>query len=99
MPHSRLFYSGASSGEKREIERLTTMKAVPGLNAFEDDPEKAVDTLAPLFVHAATVVPPEYHSETLVYVQATAGMRLVPDVSIAGNHNRHDSYSNGAFRL
>lgn len=68
-------------GEKREIECIANKKATPGLSSFEKTPELVGSYLQPLFDHATTVIPQEFHSETLIYLQATAGMRLVPEVS------------------
>lgn len=50
---------------------------LPGLSSLADNPRGAGEYMRPLFAHAAEVVPREYHGETLVFVQATAGMRLL----------------------
>jgi golgi apyrase len=69
---------------RREIEGVTSKKVTPGLSAFENDPEAAGRYLRPLFDHAGTVVPPKDQAETVVFIQATAGMRLLPEVRRGG---------------
>jgi Golgi nucleoside diphosphatase len=44
-----------------------------------DNGTAVAEHLFPLFVYAATVVPPHYHATTRVLLQATAGMRLLPE--------------------
>ncbi|KAH3707971.1 hypothetical protein DPMN_067409, partial [Dreissena polymorpha] len=56
-------------------------KVTPGLDTFADRPENASDYLEPLLQFAASHIPKEQHKETLLYILATAGMRLLPEVS------------------
>ena len=75
----RFFYPGR--GAKREIECIASKKVTPGLSAFDGRPEEASEYMRPLFEHAAGVIPGVYQSETLVFLQATAGMRLLSEAS------------------
>ena len=52
---------------------------VKGLDTFADHPENASDYLEPLLQFAASHIPKEQHKETLLYILATAGMRLLPE--------------------
>ena len=81
----RFFYR--ENGNQREIECIGSKKATPGLSTFDKEPEKIRSYLQPLFTHAADNIPSEFQSETLIYLQATAGMRLIPEVC----HNIHDN--------
>lgn len=49
----------------------------PGLSSFKDDPAKAAESLEPLLQRARTLVPKTQHSQTPVFLRATAGLRLV----------------------
>ncbi len=75
----RFFYPG--HGAKREIECISNKKVLPGLSALDGHPEQAGDYMRPLFEHALTIVPTAYQAETLVFIQATAGMRLLSEES------------------
>jgi len=50
-----------------------------GLDTFEDHPEDASDYLYPLLKYAAQNIPQKLHKETLLYILATAGMRLLSE--------------------
>jgi len=50
-----------------------------GLDTFADHPEDASDYLFPLLKFAASHIPPQQHKETLLYILATAGMRLLSE--------------------
>jgi len=75
----RFFYPG--HGAKREIDCLSSKKVTPGLSSLDGHPEQAAEYMRPLFEHAATVIPESYQRETLVFIQATAGMRLLSEES------------------
>ncbi|KAJ8316922.1 hypothetical protein KUTeg_004826, partial [Tegillarca granosa] len=53
-------------------------KVTPGLDTFENNPGAASDYLKPLLKYAASHIPKQYHKETLLFILATAGMRLIP---------------------
>ncbi|XP_046851292.1 ectonucleoside triphosphate diphosphohydrolase 4-like [Xenia sp. Carnegie-2017] len=53
------------------------MKVRPGLSTYEDKPENSSSYIAPLLRHAANHIPKSKHSETPLYILATAGMRLL----------------------
>ncbi|CCC71744.1 hypothetical protein NCAS_0I00760 [Naumovozyma castellii] len=56
-----------------------TFKTSPGLSSFEDKPEKAFKKhIKPLLNEALNVIPPKKLSSTPIFIQATAGMRLLP---------------------
>lgn len=78
-PTNRFIYPG--EGEKREIECITSKKVTPGLSSLDGKANGAAEYLRPLLHHASMVVPLEYQSETLVFIQATAGMRLLSEES------------------
>lgn len=69
---------------QRTIDSVTSKKISPGLSTFAQNPELAAEYMKPLFKHAAEYIAPELQSETLAYIQATAGMRLVPEVRRGG---------------
>lgn len=50
-----------------------------GISSFGGHPEDVASYLAPLLEHARTHIPPSLHSETPIFLYATAGMRLLPD--------------------
>ena len=50
-----------------------------GLNTFADNPDEASNYLKPLLQYAASYIPKEHHKETLLYILATAGMRMLPE--------------------
>ncbi|WAR21171.1 ENTP7-like protein [Mya arenaria] len=51
------------------------------LDTFEDNPEEASEYLEPLLNYAGSFIPRDQHKETLLYILATAGMRLLPEES------------------
>ncbi|SCW03475.1 LAFE_0G11276g1_1 [Lachancea fermentati] len=56
-----------------------TTKTSPGLSSFEKQPEKAFKKhVKPLLEYAEKLIPKEKVRETPVFIQATAGMRLLP---------------------
>ncbi|XP_060581905.1 ectonucleoside triphosphate diphosphohydrolase 7-like isoform X2 [Ruditapes philippinarum] len=56
-------------------------KISPGLDTFENHPEDASEYLQPLLEFASSHIPKKQHKETLLYILATAGMRLLPEDS------------------
>ncbi|KAJ8088207.1 Golgi apyrase [Marasmius tenuissimus] len=52
-------------------------KVEPGISTFADHPEDLPNYLRPLLAHALDYVPPSLHSQTPIYLLATAGMRLL----------------------
>lgn len=65
---------------------MSNMKASPGLSAFDGRPNEAAAYLKPLIEHAVATVPKEMQASTPFFVKATAGMRLLTEVSQC----RHD---------
>eukprot|EP00981_Chlorochromonas_danica_P014747 scaffold8739_cov173-Ochromonas_danica.AAC.6 len=63
-------------------------KVVPGLSSFSSHPSDVVEYIAPLLQIAASRIPADHHSRTTVFIKATAGMRLLPEVrqSIIWHH-------------
>ena len=49
-----------------------------GISSFGEDPNGVAGHLSPLLTHARDVIPPSLHSETQIFLLATAGMRLLP---------------------
>jgi Golgi nucleoside diphosphatase len=56
-------------------------KITPGLSSCAANPSSASDYLDPLIAFAAKSIPEHKHSETKLYILATAGMRLLDPVS------------------
>ncbi|KAG8907983.1 Golgi apyrase [Tulasnella sp. 403] len=55
------------------------IKAEPGISTFGPKPEGVAKYLEPLLAHAQDQIPPSLHSQTPVFLLATAGMRLLPE--------------------
>ncbi|KAI9510277.1 nucleoside phosphatase family-domain-containing protein [Russula earlei] len=53
------------------------IKVEPGLSSFAENPDDIPPYLAPLLKHAQAHIPPSLHSETPLFLLATAGMRLL----------------------
>ncbi|CUA67749.1 hypothetical protein RSOLAG22IIIB_03176 [Rhizoctonia solani] len=53
------------------------MKVEPGLSTFGDKPSGVAAYLRPLLAHALVTIPPSLHSQTPIFLLATAGMRLL----------------------
>ncbi|KAH7343306.1 nucleoside phosphatase family-domain-containing protein [Rhizoctonia solani] len=53
------------------------MKVEPGLSTFGDRPSGVAAYLRPLLAHALVTIPPSLHSQTPIFLLATAGMRLL----------------------
>ena len=49
-----------------------------GLSEFRDRPSDASDYIRPLLDYAAEQIPAEKHSQTPLYIMATAGLRMLP---------------------
>ncbi|KAL1828813.1 hypothetical protein ACET3Z_007225 [Daucus carota] len=56
---------------------LVSMRVMPGLSAFADDPEKVGGSMNELVEFARKRVPKEYWGKTEIRLMATAGLRLV----------------------
>ncbi|KAL5015681.1 hypothetical protein ScPMuIL_005270 [Solemya velum] len=52
-------------------------KVSPGLDTFEDKTDEASEYIKPLLEFAGSYIPKESHKTTLLYVMATAGMRML----------------------
>eukprot|EP01119_Soliformovum_irregulare_P013408 TRINITY_DN3557_c0_g1_i1.p1 TRINITY_DN3557_c0_g1~~TRINITY_DN3557_c0_g1_i1.p1 ORF type:complete len:552 (-),score=99.89 TRINITY_DN3557_c0_g1_i1:723-2252(-) len=50
----------------------------PGISSFATNPENVASSLKPLTDWAATVIPSNKLSSTVIFLKATAGMRLLP---------------------
>lgn len=59
--------------------RPIVKKITPGLSTFGDNPSSSSTYIRPLLTYAAQHIPEEKHSETLLYILATAGMRVLPE--------------------
>jgi len=61
-----------------DVKNEPLVKSVsPGLSSFDENPTKAFEYIKPLLQFAADWIPNEHHSETPLYILATAGMRLI----------------------
>lgn len=75
---SRLFIYTIEEGEGGlRVHSLPGMKVTPGLSEFSGREGELGAYLRPLFEEAATSIPEDHHSSTLVYLKGTAGMRLL----------------------
>jgi len=54
------------------------LKVEPGLSSFADDVSGLEGHITPLISLAEAHIPPERHAETVFYMLATAGMRMLP---------------------
>ena len=54
------------------------LKVKPGISKFNRKPRDIPEYLRPLFAHAASLIPEDYHHKTKIYLKATAGVRLLP---------------------
>ncbi|SCU94644.1 LAME_0F08372g1_1 [Lachancea meyersii CBS 8951] len=62
------------------LEKEWTSKTSPGLSSFASKPKKAFsEHIKPLLEFAESIVPREKLQSTPVFLQATAGMRLLPE--------------------
>lgn len=66
---------------KDQYNQPVVKKVSPGLDTFASHPEDASEYLRPLLEFAGSYIPQHKHKETLLYILATAGMRLLPDES------------------
>ena len=48
-------------------------KVTPGISSFHSHPNDVAAYMAPVLVHAASLIPAKYHNITHVYIKATAG--------------------------
>lgn len=55
------------------------LKVEPGLSSFANRPEAVIDYITPLLRVAEKHIPSDRHSETVLYMLATAGMRMIPE--------------------
>ncbi|GMG55888.1 unnamed protein product [Ambrosiozyma monospora] len=61
-------------------EESWTFKTTPGLSTFADNPNAVWDDhFKPLIKYAEKIIPESKHSSTPIFIQATAGMRLVEE--------------------
>lgn len=63
---------------KDENGNAVQKKVEPGLSSFADHPEDLEEYLRPLIDLAIAHIPEEQHHETVLYMLATAGMRMIP---------------------
>lgn len=57
------------------------LKVEPGLSDFANRVGDVIDYITPLLRVAEKHIPRDRHSETVLYMLATAGMRMIPEVS------------------
>lgn len=70
---------------KIDQEEGWTTKVEPGLSTFEDKPQEAYTKhIKPLLESAQKIIPAEKIASTPVFIQATAGMRMLPAKKKAG---------------
>ncbi|KAF9506812.1 hypothetical protein BS47DRAFT_1374038 [Hydnum rufescens UP504] len=76
-------------------------KVEPGISSFAREPASVGAYLSPLLMHAMETIPPSLHSETPIFLLATAGMRLLSPTQQTRIIEATCSYIrlNSAFRL
>lgn len=65
--------SSSSDGVQMQHIKAKGMKMTPGVSSFASHTHDLGDYFAPLFVNAASVVPPEHHAAMEVHILGTAG--------------------------
>lgn len=70
-------YEKLHSLPKIKTEKKWTKKIRPGISTFGDHPEDVPEYLRELAAHAVATIPEEQHSDTPIFLMATAGMRLL----------------------
>ena len=65
--------TASTEGVQLQHMKVKGMKRTPGVSSFVSHVEDIGAYLLPLFVNAATVVPPEHHATTEVHILGTAG--------------------------
>jgi Golgi nucleoside diphosphatase len=72
----------------------------PGLSAYKDDPSAAGASLEPLLERARKVVPKAEHARTVVFLRATAGLRMTGEEKAAAIlANVHERLGKSGFRF
>ena len=71
-------WTGAADGLPTVAFPAPKMKTNPGLSDFEENPDEAGASLAPLMKFAFENIPREKHASTPVRLAATAGLRFAP---------------------
>lgn len=81
---SRIFVYRVRCNSKDNVilvsEAGDALKIEPGLSAFVGQPRAAVESLEPLLSHATRIIPVEKHKSTTLYLLATAGLRMLPEL-------------------
>ncbi|KAI9789843.1 MAG: hypothetical protein M1816_005760 [Peltula sp. TS41687] len=96
---------GASKKELQSLPELKTQrmwikKIKPGVSTFGDNPESVgPDHLEPLFKHALDIVPKHAVRDTPIFLLATAGMRLLPELQRKVLLSRICSYARSHTRF
>ncbi|VDP75676.1 unnamed protein product [Echinostoma caproni] len=74
-------------------------KIIPGVSSFHERPSEVRDYFFHLLDIATAEIAREYHTETPLYILATAGMRLLPEQDIILNEVRAAVRSKYQFRF
>ncbi|KAL6950910.1 hypothetical protein ACO0QE_000192 [Hanseniaspora vineae] len=88
--HIYQFNLNPESSENQEVALKSVPKIItkenwnykisPGLSSFEHNTENAYKhNIEPLLEHAESIIPKSQWSKTPIFIQATAGMRLIPE--------------------
>ncbi|ORY59470.1 GDA1/CD39 family protein [Pseudomassariella vexata] len=86
-------YEELHSLPKIKTKKKWTKKLRPGVSTFGDHPEDVgTEHLQPLISHALDVIPESKHADTPIFLMATAGMRLLPDLQREAVLNQICSY-------
>ena len=56
---------------------MSLICSVAGISTYGSSPDSVMSYLTPLLDHASLYVPVSQHSQTPLYIMATAGMRLL----------------------
>jgi Golgi apyrase len=74
-----VFHITIDALDNRNVSSIPCGKVTPGLSSFSVVTHDAIAYMAPVLLTASSLIPDSFHSRTKVFIEATAGMRLLPE--------------------